>query len=195
MRRSSSLVALAVLAAASACTSSSNDSSPASIADVAPSSAPSRTAETVPRTTVLEEPPTSTDFGRSLPEGEEPDVLGPLGETDLEIETENGVIQIGSAEVPASVASTFPLPDDLTVQISSVDGDASGFSGVTQLTFDEVIDLYEIELPEAGYQVERAQYVDGVVAVLDFAGPDGSGQIALSSAPGGGRSVLVTFEN
>jgi hypothetical protein len=193
MRRSPAFIALLLVVVASACTSSGDDSAPDSTADVAPSSVPAGTVETTPRTTELEEQPTSTDFDRALPEGEEPEVLGPLGETEVEIETENGVIQIGVAEVPASVASTFPLPEDLTVQIASEDGDASGFSGVSQLLFDELIDFYEVSLAEAGYEVERSQFVADVVAVFDFTGPDGSGQVAISSAPGGGRSVLVTF--
>ena len=76
-------------------------------------------------------------------------------------------VPVGVADVPESVASTFPLPDDLIVQISSEEGDVSGFSGVSQLSFADLIDLYENGLPDAGYEVERLQFVADVFAVLD----------------------------
>ena len=132
---------------------------------------------------------------RILPDGDEPEVLGPLGETDAEFETEDGLVQIGSAEVPDAVADSFPLPDGIEVQLSSQAGAQAGFSGVTDRSFDELVAFYELELPAAGYDFDRSQFVDGVVAVYDFEGPDGSGQLAISSAPGGGHSVLVTFES
>lgn len=131
--------------------------------------------------------------GRILPEGDEPEVLGPLGETEAEFQTEDGLVQIGSAEVPDAVADSFPIPDGLEIQVSSQAGEEAGFSGVTDMTFDDLVAFYESELPAAGYELDRSQSVDGVVAVFDFDGPDGSGQLAISSAPGGGNSVLVTF--
>jgi hypothetical protein len=130
---------------------------------------------------------------RVLPQGDEPEVLGPLGETEAEFETENGLVQVGSADVPDVVASSFPLPDDIDVQLASSTSEQAGFSGVTQLGFAELVGFYDIELPAAGYESTRSRFVDGVVAVYDFDGPDGAGQVAISSAPGGGHSVLVTF--
>jgi hypothetical protein len=130
---------------------------------------------------------------RPLPEGDEPEVLGPLGETEVEFETDDGAVQIGAAEVPAAVADNFPIPDDLMVQIASQAGDDAGFSGVTELTFEELVAFYDIELDTAGYESSRTRWVDGVVAVYEFGGPEGTGSVAISSAPGGGRSVLVTF--
>ena len=132
---------------------------------------------------------------QSLPEGAAPEVLGPIGQTELEFETEDGVVQIGVAEVPAEVSSTFPVPTDLVVQISSTSGSEAGFSGVSELSFDELVDFFNTELPLAGYTISEDQLVAGVVAVYDFDGPDGNGQIAISSAPSGGRSVLVTFQS
>lgn len=129
---------------------------------------------------------------RVLPQGDEPDVLGPLGETEAEFETDDGLVQVGSADVP-DVASGFPLPDDIDVQLASAAGEQAGFSGVTQLAFADLVDFYDTELLAAGYESTRSQFVDDVVAVFDFDGPDGGGQVAISSAPGGGRSVLVTF--
>lgn len=132
---------------------------------------------------------------RIFPEGDEPTVLGPLGATDAEFETDDGLIQIGSADVPDAVADSFPIPDDVDVQLASQTGTQAGFNGVTDLTFVELVSFYENELPAAGYEVERSSFVDGVVAVFDFEGADGSGQLAISSAPGGGHSLLVTFAN
>lgn len=127
------------------------------------------------------------------PEADEPEVFGPLGETEAEFETEDGRVQIGSADVPDAVADSFPLPDSLVVQLSSQEGTQAGFSGVTDMTFDQLVDFFESELPQAGYELEQVSVVEGVVAVYDFGGPDGTGQLAISSAPGGGHSVLVTF--
>lgn len=138
--------------------------------------------------------PVSSIVDRVLPVGDEPDVLGPLGETDVEFETDDGSVQIGEAEVPEVVGDDFPVPGGLDIQLASASGDDAGFSGVTDSTFDELLDFFEAELPAAGYDVVRSQFVDGTVAVIDFSGGSGNGQLAISSAPGGGRSVLVTFQ-
>ena len=128
-------------------------------------------------------PPATSDFERTLPTGDEPDVLGPIGATEAEFETDDGTVQIGVAEVPDVVPASFPVPDDLEVQISSQVGAAAGFSGVSELAFVDLVEFYEDELPAAGYGTQRSQFVDGVVAVIDFEGPDGSGQVAISSGP------------
>jgi hypothetical protein len=133
--------------------------------------------------------------GRVLPEGDEPTVLGPLGQTEAEFETDDGLVQIGGADVPEAVADSFPIPDSVEVQLSSQEGTQAGFSGVTDMTFDELVSFFEAELPAAGYELERSQFVDAVLVVYDFDGPDGSGQLVISSAPGGGRSVLATFSS
>jgi hypothetical protein len=158
-----------------------------------PSRASATPTEPPPTETLGDGPPTATDFDRSLPSGDEPEVLGPIGSTNVEFETDEGRVQIGAADVPVGVASSFPVPDDLVVQIASEQDGESGFSGVSQRSFDELVELYEVGLPAAGYEAERSRFVDGVVAVIEFAGADGSGQVAISSAPGGGSGVLVTF--
>ena len=174
----SAFVVSAVLIALAGCVSSD---------DAADTGAPAGTddAGTIPVDSILD--------GRVVPEGDQPLVLGPLGETEAEFETEDGGVQIGAAEVPDAVAASFPVPDGLDVQLASRAGEAAGFSGVTDLDFDELVAFYDAELPAAGYQSTQRQFVDGVVAVYDYEGPDGSGQVAISSAPGGGHSVLVTF--
>lgn len=130
---------------------------------------------------------------RIIPEGDEPDVLGPLGETEAEFETDDGLVQIGSADVPDVVADNFPIPEGVDVQLSSQVGSQAGFSGVTDMSFGELVTFYETAFASAGYEFDRSRFVDGVVAVVAFDGPEGSGQVAISSAPGGGRSLLVTF--
>ncbi len=144
-------------------------------------------------TTVSRSLPAGED--RPLPEGDEPEVLGPLGETEVELETDDGVVQIGRGDVPDAVSDSFPVPDDLVVQLSSQSGTEAGFSGVTDRGFGELVAFYESELVVAGYSVEQTDLVDGVVAVFEFTGADGTGSVAISSAPDGGRNILVTFSS
>lgn len=175
------LVACATMVAASGCSSTSQDNATSPVATSADSPG------SIPVESILD--------GRILPVGDEPQVLGPLGQTDAEFETEGGGVSIGDAAVPDAVSASFPVPDGLDVQLASQAGGAAGFSGVTDLDFEDLVGFYDTELPAAGYESTRSQFVDGVIAVYDFDGPDGSGQVAISSAPGGGRSVLVTFNS
>jgi hypothetical protein len=145
-------------------------------------------------TTVPPRPAGSTEDGLSLPEGDQPEVLGPLGSTEIEIDTDDGSVQIGAGEVPDIVPDEFPVPDGFVVQLATDVGDQAGFSGTSQLGFDELVELYRTGLPEAGYEVTEGQFIDGRVAVFGFDGRDGAGQVAISSAPGGEWSVLVTFQ-
>ena len=189
------LVVGAVLIALVGCTASddaADTSAPAGSDDAGSIPVDSIPVDSIPVDSI---PVDSILDGRVVPEGDEPLVLGPLGETEAEFETEDGGVQIGAAEVPEAVAASFPVPDDLDVQIASQAGEAAGFSGVTDLGFDELAAFYDTELPAAGYESTQSQFVDGVIAVYDFEGPDGSGQVAISSAPGGGHSVLVTFSS
>ena len=55
-------------------------------------------------TSVPDEPP--TEFDRSLPEGAEPQVLGPLGETEAEFTTDDGVV-LGLSMSSQQKAFTF----------------------------------------------------------------------------------------
>jgi len=174
------LVACATVVATSGCSSTSDDNATGSV----PSSAD--LPGSIPVESILD--------GRILPEGDEPQVLGPLGQTDAEFETEDGAISIGDADVPDAVSASFPLPEGLDVQLASQAGGAAGFSGVTDLDFDDLLAFYDSEFPAAGYESKRSQFVDGVIAVSDFDGLDGSGQVAITSAPGGGRSVPVTYQ-
>ena len=168
------LLAAVVLTAVSGCTG--DDAEPS-----AASSPPAAEAVT----------PTSTPATPAEP----PIALGPLGETDAEFETDEGGFAIGDAEVPALVAAGFPLTDDLDVQLASESTGAAGFNGVSQIPFDELVEFYASALPAAGYTASRTQFVDGVVAVFEFDGPDGNGEVVVASAPGGGRSVIVTFSS
>ena len=142
-------------------------------------------------TTVARSMPPGED--RPIPEGDEPEVLGPLGDTEIELDTDDGVVQIGAGDIPDLVPAAFPVPDDLVVQLASQAGDDAGFSGVSEVEFEDLVDFYAVELAAAGYETEQTQFVDGVVAVFEFVGPDGSGSVAVTVAPGGGRNVLVTF--
>lgn len=140
-------------------------------------------------------PPITTDDGITAPAGDEPIVLGPLGSTEIELDTGGGTVQIGGGDVPDLVPATFPRPADLVVQTASETGEAAGFTGVSQLGFDALAELYRDGLAAAGFEVTEETFADGSVAVFGFDGPDGRGEVVISSpAPGGGQSVIVTLE-
>lgn len=201
-----------VVALMAACTSGGDDvavepatsnAPPASDASVATPVATTVEPVDVPATaSVLPDPTTTSatrsigtlEDGRPLPEGDQPAVIGPLGSTEVDIETDTGSVQIGSGDVPAIVPDGFPIPSDFVVQLATEAGDQAGFSGTSQAAFGELVEFYLGGLSEAGYAVTEDQLVEGTVAVLGFDGPDGRGQVAISGAPSGGRSVLVTFE-
>jgi hypothetical protein len=135
----------------------------------------------------------TTDDGLLVPSGEQPEVLGPLGETELTLETDEGIVEIGTGSVPALVPDTFPIPDDFVVQLTTSTDAEAGFSGQTELTFDELVTLYRDGLAVAGYEVQQEQFIDGTLAVYAFKRAEVNGSVAISGAPGGGRSVLVTI--
>lgn len=125
-----------------------------------------------------------------------PSSLEGNGPQDAVIEGDNGSVSLGQGQLPAGVAASFPVPDDLVVSLSSENGAASGFSGTTQMSFAELIVFYPDGLADAGYDVQPGRLVQDVVAVFSFIGPDGSGQVAISAGPGtAGTDVLVTFES
>lgn len=156
-----------------------------------------------PTTTVdrLEAPPGTTDpralatteDGLALPEGEEPEVIGPLGEATAEFETEEGSVEIGEGTVPDMVPRAFPLPDDFIVELATETGTDAGFSGRSEQSFGDLVDFFSFELIDRGFDAEQRVSAESL-AVFDFSGPEGQGSVAISSAPGGGRSILVTFE-
>lgn len=118
---------------------------------------------------------------------------GPLGRTRLDIETEEGSLQVGVGEVPASAAG-FPLPVDMVVELASETPDATGFSGTSQGSVDDLAEFYRTSLPEAGYSVVEEQTPTPTVVLIEFEGASDRGDIALSGAPGGeGTTVIVTL--
>jgi hypothetical protein len=125
--------------------------------------------------------------------GEGAEELGPLGSTEVEIDTGDGTVQIGSGELPAMVPDDFPLPSDFEMQLASETGDDAGFSGVTALAFGDLVDFYRTEFADSGYRLVAERVMTDSVAVFEFESDAGSGEVAISSAPGGERSVLVTF--
>ena len=104
-------------------------------------------------------------------------------------------MQIGGGDVPDLVPATFPRPADLVVQTTSETADAAGFTGVSELGFDELTQLYRDGLPAAGYEVTEGNFIADTIAVFGFDAPTGTGEVVISSpAPGGGQSLIVTFE-
>jgi hypothetical protein len=152
--------------------------------------------------TTIVDPDLDVADSTSVPGGATPttdaggESLGPLSDPDLdvEIETDEGTVQIGDAEVPAGLDPAFPLPDDLGVQLASETTTDIGFSGTTAQSIGELTEFYATELPRSGYTITETQIVEGVLAVFTFEGRDRFGQVAISETPGAATStVLVTI--
>ena len=125
------------------------------------------------------------------------EATGPIDDADLELESDEGTVQIGGdAEVPDNVSASFPIPDDFEVQIATAAGEDAGFSGVTSLSIAELVTFYTEGLDAAGYEITERQEIEDTLAVYSFERGDEGGQIAISDAPGGvGSSVLVTISS
>ena len=110
------------------------------------------------------------------------DALGPLGSTELDVETDEGRVQIGTGEVPAGAAG-MPLPDDFAVDLASETVTDLGFSGTTTLLFDDVVDFYRARLPEAGFEVTDGASALGTFQILDVTDGEWTGNILINTSP------------
>jgi hypothetical protein len=168
----------------------SGDDTGSSDASTPSSEQPVRSATTVP---VTDPGPDLDDFG-SLPPEAAGEATGPLGSTELRVDTDAGTVQIGSGSVPERLGSEFPLPTDFVVQLVSETGADLGFSGTTDWTFEDLIELYTVGLPAAGYTIGTIDRRGTDFAVFEFTDGAGSGNVAISEAPGpAGHTVIVTF--
>ena len=119
--------------------------------------------------------------------------VGPLGGTELTLQTDDGSIQIGGGVVPAS-ADDFPLPDDYELELASETSGATGFSGFSQLSVEALADFFRASLPAAGYEIVDDNAPTASVVLIGFQGPDTEGDLALSEKPGGpGTTIIVTL--
>lgn len=150
-------------------------------ADPTPAPTPAPTEDPTP---VLPDEPTP-------PPGVGGEETGPLGDTELDLETDEGSVQIGRGDVPSSLDPSFPLPPDLVVQLATETEADLGFSGTTELTLEALDELYRSGLPAAGYEVVDVQEVEGVLLAFTFEGPSGVGQVAITQTPGGTGWTLV----
>lgn len=153
----------------------------------------------VTTTPVTAAPPTGDDGRGPVPGGAGAEALGPLGSTALELESDQGTVQIGEADVP-DLAAQFPIPEGLDVQLASETATDAGFSGVTTGTVLENADFYRSALPAAGFEVlsERRPTGDDdpdpPVILFTFESDRLTGDIAIAEAPGGaGSSIIVTI--
>lgn len=184
------LVVIAVVStlAAFGCTSDDEES--------ATTGAPAPTEQsTVPATSapVTVPGPDVDDFGPVPPDGAG-EATGPLGSTELRIDTGAGTVQIGSGSVPERLGPDFPLPTDFVVQLVSETATDLGFSGTTDWEFDELIALYTAGLPAAGYAVGTTDERGTEFALFEFSADSGFGNVAISEAAGpAGYTVIVTF--
>lgn len=138
-------------------------------------------------TEVLEE------LGSLAPPAAGGESTGPLGSTVIELDTGEGSVQIGGGVVPESLAG-LPVPDDLEVQLASETDAAAGFTGVSTKSVVDLAGFFRDSLSSAGYRITSDQSPSTNIVLLAFDGDGGSGDVALSGAPGGsGTTVIVTF--
>ncbi len=164
-------------------------------ADSSPAPAATSTVEPVPT------PRDAFDVDRpEVPDGSGAEATGPLGSTDLELETDEGSVAIGDAEVP-ELARDFPVPDGLEVQLASETATDAGFSGTAPGLVSNVAAFYRSALGEAGFSITQDTQVpsaedlpSGVqptVVLVQFESPTKQGDIAITPAPGSAELVSV----
>lgn len=105
-----------------------------------------------------------------------------------------GDFVFGSGEIPASVPEGFPLPDQYVVG-STLENTKTGVVEMV-LTFPDdiqsVAGFFQESLPDAGYEVTRAESVSPDF-VVEFAGDGVTGSIRITAA-GGLSGAVVRIE-
>ncbi|MDW3212576.1 MAG: hypothetical protein R8G01_01150 [Ilumatobacteraceae bacterium] len=163
-------------------------------ADVAPTS-----SSTVAAPTTVVPAPIPTSEVAVPADGAGGESLGPLGSTDVELTSEDGSVQIGSADLPG-LADGFPLPEGTELELASETTTDAGFSGVAPGTVLDQADFYREALPAAGFTILDEQRPTGAddpdpaVVLFTFESDEREGELAITSAPGGdGASIIVTI--
>jgi hypothetical protein len=119
-------------------------------------------------------------------------VLGPLGSNEVQIDTDEGSVQIGSGTIPPTAAAV-PAPADLRVELATEASGSAGYSGTSQQSVAELGDFYAAALPAAGFEITEDRPA-GSSRFIAFRRDDGVGQIAISEEPGGsGSTVIVAY--
>ena len=150
--------------------------------------------------------PATSEIGRdSIPADDDGAVeggqeLGPLGSTELDVDTGEGTVQLGDADVPG-LAGAFPIPDGLDIQLASETATDAGFSGVIEGSVATLADFYARGLQPAGFAIiteqrlpEGAADEDLSAVVFAFESDDQEGSVAIARAPGiGSASIVVTI--
>jgi hypothetical protein len=192
------LIALVLVVGLAACSGTDDaGQSTSPVATTAPDTS-TATAAVAPTTTEVQQagelPPEALgELGPTEAPETGGESTGPLGQTRLDIDTGEGSLQIGVGEIPASAAE-FPLPADLVVELASETSDATGFSGTSQGSVQDLADFYRESLPEAGFTVVEERTPTTTVVLIEFESPTVRGDLALSGAPGGaGTTVIVTL--
>lgn len=176
-------------------------SSPGSVPITVPpatSQAPAVTvASTVPEATPV--PGTTGDIDRPpVPAESEGQELGPLGSTELDVDTGAGTVQLGDADIP-DLAAELPVPVGLDVQLASETETDAGFTGVAPGSVNELGTFYRDALPERGFTITSetgdGDGDDAALVVLSFESNTKLGSVVITRSPGeAGTSVLVTIQ-
>ena len=218
MMRRVAVAAVAVVFVLSACDGDAGETAvsssvPPSTADAASADAATAAPPTLPSTddgsasspTVTAPPTTLVPIPEPTSEVAVPadgaggESLGPLGSTDVELTSEDGSVQIGSADLPG-LAGGFPLPDGIELDLASETATDAGFSGVAPGSVLEQAQFFRAALPAAGFTIidERRPTGDDdpdpAVVLFTVESADLEGEIAITSAPGGlGASIIVAI--
>lgn len=115
--------------------------------------------------------------------------LGALGDTELRLDTDDGVVQIGDGTIPVR-ASAIPMPDDRTVELVTETADAAGFTATSAATIAELAAFYRAELPLAGFDITSDERLGDAVQ-LSVVGRGAVADILLAEAPGGRGTTIV----
>lgn len=133
----------------------------------------------------------SDSVAPTLPQDVGGQSLGPLGSTELDVRTDDGRVQIGTADMP-ELASTVPVPDGLVLLLASERDGSASYSGEAPQGVDDLADLYRRALQESGFEIVAVDRPTAGIAVVSFTGSSIDGELALSESPRGGTSVIVS---
>lgn len=193
----SSTTAVTTLVASVESTGPSTGSATITVSEATTQASVITVASTAPEATPV--PGATSDIARPpVPADSEARELGPLGSTDIDVDTGAGTVQLGDADIP-DLASELPVPEGLDVQLASETETDAGFTGVAPGSVSDLGMFYRDALPARGFTITAdsgdADGDDAALVVLAFESNTQIGSVVITRAPGeAGTSVLVTIQ-